>query len=184
MKLKDSVDIEFEITFDDSNESDILIALPVLKKFEFSATFFILTGKIGRPGYLNESQILEISKNKMKIGSHGINHVPWTSLDKSKLHSELKESKNILEEIINQEIDMLSCPMGQYNRYVVKNAIKCGYKKVFTSDKGFTKPNSFLQSRNTITKSDNITIINKLLEDNFFLKQLIIKLKSTIKRLR
>ncbi len=175
---------KIEITFDDSNISDFTIALPLLKKHNIVATFFILATKIGKPGYLSVQNIKNLINHGMIIGSHGMNHVPWTSLDELSLNSELLDSKIILEDITDQKVVQISCPMGLYNKYVINKVIQHGYSTIYTSDKGYTNLKSSIKSRNTITKDYSIDDINSLLNNKNIFNQIIIDLKSTIKRYR
>jgi peptidoglycan/xylan/chitin deacetylase (PgdA/CDA1 family) len=60
-----------EITFDDGNESDALIALPELAKRNIKATFFVIGGRIGSPHYLDRAALRDLISAGMEIGSHG-----------------------------------------------------------------------------------------------------------------
>ncbi len=122
------------ITFDDGLESDYTQALPILKKFGLKAYFFILVEKIGTKGYLNWQQIKELKDAGMIIGAHGLTHRILTELNNSELERELGKSKNILEKNLQTQIECMSIPRGLYNAKVIKEAIKLGYKKIFTSN--------------------------------------------------
>ena len=62
---------DVELTFDDSNESDYTIALPLLKARRLVARFFVVADRIGKAGYLSKGQIQELCAEGMTIGSHG-----------------------------------------------------------------------------------------------------------------
>lgn len=53
------------MTFDDGNESDYTLAYPILRKYGFIATFFVVVDSIGSPWMLTEEQIREMSCNGM-----------------------------------------------------------------------------------------------------------------------
>ena len=55
------------ITFDDGSETDLICAAPILQELGFGATFYITTGFIGKPGYLNRSQLQELSQMGFEI---------------------------------------------------------------------------------------------------------------------
>ena len=48
------------ISFDDANASDIATALPHLSRRGLSATFFVIAGRIGRPGSLSRGDLQEL----------------------------------------------------------------------------------------------------------------------------
>ena len=56
--------------------------MPMLKLMKINAVFFIVTSSIGKKGYLNEEQIVNLSKTGMTVGSHSVNHFDMTSLNK------------------------------------------------------------------------------------------------------
>lgn len=123
------------LTFDDGNASDHDIALPELSKRGLPAIFFVLAGKIDRPGYLSEQQIRNISEaTGMRIGSHGMDHRPWPELDNDELDFELGESKKILEGICQSSVDLAGLPFGRYNRRVLNRLKRHGYTKIYSSD--------------------------------------------------
>ena len=96
------------ITFDDGSESDLLFAAPVLRNIGFSATFYITAGFVGKPGYLSESQLRDLSSLGFEIGCHSLTHPYLTDIDGSQLHAETKEAKDRLEQIICVAVDHFS----------------------------------------------------------------------------
>ena len=68
-------------TFDDGNSSDLEIAAPTLAKYGMLGLFFPCTGRIGQKYYLDASDIRILARMGHGIGSHGVDHVRWTSLD-------------------------------------------------------------------------------------------------------
>ena len=71
---------DVRITFDDGNASDLDIALGELRDRDLTATFFVIAGRIGAPGSLDEDGMLELARHGMTIGSHGMDHRPWRRL--------------------------------------------------------------------------------------------------------
>lgn len=53
------------ITFDDGSESYYTKAVPIMEKYNFPSTNFIITERIGNKGYLTEEQIEELKKKKI-----------------------------------------------------------------------------------------------------------------------
>ena len=50
------------ISFDDGNASDLEIGLPALLERGLTATFFVLAGRLGRPGSLDADEVARCSR--------------------------------------------------------------------------------------------------------------------------
>ena len=121
------------LTFDDGCETDLLYAVPILQEFGFSATFYITTGFLGKPGFLNASQLRELSGLDFEIGCHSMTHAYLTDLDDEELHREIAEAKTQLQQIIGRPVEHFSCPGGRYNERISEMARRAGYRTVATS---------------------------------------------------
>jgi peptidoglycan/xylan/chitin deacetylase (PgdA/CDA1 family) len=140
------------ITFDDGNVSDVEQALPALLARGMTARFFPLAGRIGAEGYLSAADISELSAAGMHIGSHGLHHCDWRTLEDGELRQELTVSRQTLAGILDKEIAEAACPFGSYNRRVLKTLRAAGYRRVFNSD-GDTRPmGSWLLPRTTVDR--------------------------------
>jgi peptidoglycan/xylan/chitin deacetylase (PgdA/CDA1 family) len=124
------------LTVDDGNASDYEIIAPELQRRGLSATFFVLAGKLGRPGYLRGSEMRSLVTEGFSIGSHGMHHVDWTRCDDAALDDEVACSMAILESVTGHPITQAAVPFGCYDRRVLRALAKCGYRDVFSSDGG------------------------------------------------
>ena len=98
------------ITFDDGNASDVEIAMPALLERKMTASFFVCAGRVGAPGYLDAPAIRRLLAAGMRVGSHGMHHVDWRTLDDSSLHVEVAVAKRKLEDVCGTRIDEVSIP--------------------------------------------------------------------------
>jgi peptidoglycan/xylan/chitin deacetylase (PgdA/CDA1 family) len=121
------------ITFDDGSETDLISAAPILRDLGFGATFYITAGFIGKPGYLNPSQLRELFALGFEIGCHSMTHAYLTDLDDAGLNREMAEAKSELEQFISRPVEHFSCPGGRYNQRVSEFARSAGFKTVATS---------------------------------------------------
>lgn len=173
------------ITFDDSNSSDFTIAYPALNKRNMQARFFVVTERIGSRGFLNSEQIAELSREGMMIGSHGKQHRPWTQISAIDLNEELTSSRMRLESIVNQSVTEAACPLGNYNRKVMKGLRAAGYSKVYTSDQGSARLGEWISARNTILRNGSPDSVEDLVQATPHLaRKLFRTLKLTLKRFR
>ena len=69
------------ITFDDGNASDVAHALPALRRHNLTAAFFIISGRLDQPGSLATAEVRSLVQAGMTVGSHGMRHIPWRSVD-------------------------------------------------------------------------------------------------------
>jgi peptidoglycan/xylan/chitin deacetylase (PgdA/CDA1 family) len=153
---------DVRITFDDGNASDVEIAIPALLKRDQTATFFVVAGRLEKPGFLREADVSEIAAAGMSVGSHGMNHVPWTRLDRAGLHTELVVARQLLERLTGRPVAEAACPFGAYDRRALGQLRKYGYTRVYTSDGGAARVSAWLQPRNTVLRADGPESIERI----------------------
>jgi len=143
--IKDSNKKNFIITFDDGYKDNLINALPILKKFNFKATAFVVSNKLGKyndwdinhPKF-KKKQLMNINDIKkwllagFKIGSHSSNHLNLSNLHIPDLKKEILYSKNFLEKNFEQKIDIFSYPYGKLNQSTY-NMVKKHYKYALTT---------------------------------------------------
>lgn len=140
----------YVITFDDGNLSDYTIALPALTARGLTARFFMLTGRLGTEGSLTAAQLRDMRAAGMEIGSHGIGHVPWTSLDDAALAEEVTHSKAVLEEVCGAVVVEAGIPFGRYDARVLRALRRAGYAIAWSSDAGMLNATAFLRARTSL----------------------------------
>ncbi len=122
------------LSFDDGGKSSILIA-DYLEQHNLRGHFFITTGMIGSPHFLNESQIAELHKKGHIIGSHSHSHPNvFKNLSYDMMMDEWTKSKQILERILNSPVDTCSIPGGDASKDSYRSAKESGYKILFDSE--------------------------------------------------
>ncbi len=124
------------ISFDDGHVSNFHLALPILLKLQFVATFFITTGFIKQAHYLNPEQIRFLAKSGMEIGSHSVSHPFFDDLTAQQVRYELAHSKQELAKISGQNIVNFSAPGGRLHLQTCQLAQQQGYQGVFGSTFG------------------------------------------------
>lgn len=122
------------ITLDDGYEDNYTEVFPLLKKYNCKATIFMITSLIGKEGYLNASQIKEMTESGLvSVQSHTVSHEPLALGDKvyEEVDYELSRSKAVLEYISGKNVDCVSMPNGSFDDVVLEIAQKY-YDVVFT----------------------------------------------------
>jgi peptidoglycan/xylan/chitin deacetylase (PgdA/CDA1 family) len=150
-------------TFDDGNRSDIDIAMPELAKSGIIARFFVLTGRIGRPNYLNANDIRKLADAGMKIGLHGKSHIDWRTCDDDTFTEETTGARKELEAILGQSIDSVAIPFGAYNKRIVAKLTALGFRSIYTSDGGFGNPEATIIPRMSLRADMQVKHVRDML---------------------
>jgi peptidoglycan/xylan/chitin deacetylase (PgdA/CDA1 family) len=124
---------EVAITFDDGCETDLLSAAPILKGHNFGATFFVVSGFVGKSGYLSQSQVRELAALGFEIGCHSMTHPYLPDLDDAGLRHEIVDAKVVLEQMLGKPVQHFSCPGGRYDSRAMQMAENAGFVTVSTS---------------------------------------------------
>lgn len=122
------------LTFDDGYKDNYETAYPILKKYGFKATIFVITNCIDTGEYLTTEQLKELQANGIDIESHTLNHEKLTTLPYDKQLATLKESKENLEKLLNKEVKYFAYPFGKYNDNTIKATKEAGYKLALTTN--------------------------------------------------
>lgn len=122
------------LTFDDGEESAITTVAPMLEGRGWRGHFFIVTGRIGAPGFVSDDDIRALWSRGHLVGSHSHTHPIMTELSDGEIREEWRTSRELLEEILNVPVETASIPTGYYRRRVGRLAIESGYRHVFTSE--------------------------------------------------
>jgi peptidoglycan/xylan/chitin deacetylase (PgdA/CDA1 family) len=152
------------ITFDDGCETDLQIAAPILKEHYFGATFYVIAGLVGQPGYLSILQLRELNESGFEIGSHSMTHSYLRSLDTAQLRSEIFDSKDRLQQLIETSVDHFSCPGGRWQSRVAELAKEAGYLSVATSEVGlnFVETDSYRLKRLAVYRATSKTTFSRM----------------------
>lgn len=121
------------LTFDDGYMDAYTAALPILQRYGFSGTFYIVGDFIGQPGYMGWNELKVLRDAGMEIGSHSISHPDLTQLDLETLNHQLLQSKALLEEHLQIRVTSFCYPAGKYNAEVEEQVRLAGYENATTT---------------------------------------------------
>jgi len=100
------------LTFDDGLENNHRVALPILREHGLAATFFVVTGNLGRPGCMSWEQAAEMAAAGMEIGSHGVTHANLGEVGAEEARRELLDSAETIAARLGSPPVALSLPHG------------------------------------------------------------------------
>jgi len=152
------------ITFDDGYKDAYTDAYPILKKYGFTATFYLITNYLEKnnPNYLSWDQVRELKNTNMNIGSHTISHPSLDKANDNSLTKEIENSKKIIEEKIGSAINDFCYPSGKYDTRTISALKKIGFKTAATVKSGVANQNSNLFELPRIRMTNNISLATTL----------------------
>jgi len=132
------------ITFDDGYRDNILVAAPLLRKYNLPATFFVTSQYIGtnrifpwdtqssvKHELMSWDEVRELSRMGFEIGGHTANHVNLGTVELDEADKEISMSKGKIEDEIGRQITSFAYPFGGRD-YIRKDIIpiikKAGFK--------------------------------------------------------
>jgi peptidoglycan/xylan/chitin deacetylase (PgdA/CDA1 family) len=127
------------LTFDDGYEDFYTTALPILIRHDFKAVSYVVSGFIGRPGYMNATQIREADRYEIEIGSHTVDHADLTRQSFDGLRYQIITSKRVLEELLGHPVLSFCYPSGKFGPNVVAAVQEAGYSDATTTKYGFVR---------------------------------------------
>lgn len=129
------------ITFDDGYRDNYNNAFPILKEFNMSATIFVISSYLNRDLYLTSEEIKEMSDYGIDIESHTVSHVKLSTLSYKDQLKELKDSKEVIENITGKSVISVAYPEGKFNINTEKATLEAGYSMGFTIKRGYADRN-------------------------------------------
>jgi peptidoglycan/xylan/chitin deacetylase (PgdA/CDA1 family) len=116
------------LSFDDDWESQYTYGLPLLKKYGFTATFYIWVAVVGRKHHMTWDEVKELDEAGMQIGCHSLTHPFLQRIRRDEaLRREIVVAKQRIEEHIGRPVTSFAYPFGQYNERVVSFVKEAGF---------------------------------------------------------
>jgi peptidoglycan/xylan/chitin deacetylase (PgdA/CDA1 family) len=106
-------EVHVALTFDDATTDHFDVSLE-LDQRQVKGIFFVPPARLGKPSFLDASQLRSIDERGHIVGAHGLNHVPLPDLSADDLLREVKGPKRMLEELLGHSVDLFAPPGGLY----------------------------------------------------------------------
>ena len=137
------------LTFDDGYQNNLINAAPILNKYDFTATCYLVTENIGKSNewdlhknitqrpLMNQEEINEWINLGMDIGAHTKNHVDLTSVSYEDAKMEIEGCKYQLESLFNKPVADFCYPFGRYNEKISMLVKDSGFYTATSMDRGW-----------------------------------------------
>ena len=134
---KNNLDKKILLTIDDGFYSFYKNAWPILKEKKIPFIIFINTETVGSNGYMNWSQIKEISQfNFVHIGNHSHSHAYLADKNNEEIKKDLQTSIEIFKKKFNHETNFHAYPFGEYKNSYKKIVQNLGFQYAFGQHSG------------------------------------------------
>jgi peptidoglycan/xylan/chitin deacetylase (PgdA/CDA1 family) len=124
------------LTFDDGYADFFSNAVPILQSYGFTATSFVITGRMGWGGYLTPSQIVAADSMGFTIGAHTVDHVALAAQVPARASWEIRQSKLTLETLLGHPVSDFAYPYGSFNLYDMAQARSLGFETAVSTVSG------------------------------------------------
>lgn len=154
------------ITFDDGCADNFSEAFPELLARSMTATFFVITSRIGTPGYVSWEQLKEMRGAGMSIQSHTDTHPFLSALSPDDATRELVASRRALDEKLAQRTTTLALPNGDAPRgWNAADFEGAGFRWVATSEFGPNGTASWRVRRYTIRRATTLAEFERIVRE-------------------
>jgi len=124
------------LTFDDGYADFFTAAVPVLQSHGFTATSFVVSGRMGWGGYMTPSQVVAADSMGFTIGAHTVDHVALAAQPPTRATWEMKQSKLTLEGLLGHPVAEFAYPYGSFNPYDVAQVKSLGFEAAVSTISG------------------------------------------------
>jgi peptidoglycan/xylan/chitin deacetylase (PgdA/CDA1 family) len=152
------------LSFDDGYADFVHYAMPILARYGFTATVFVLAGRLGgenawdRPGprkaLMTAEQVRRAAAAGIEIGSHSLTHPRLPEVAGDELRGEVRDSRAVLSRLTGQEVRGFCYPYGAAGTREVDAVRDAGYGyacavRPSTPDSRYTVPRTYVGDRDT-----------------------------------
>ena len=133
------------LTFDDGWKSVLTTVKPVLDKYNYTATVFLIAQSVGSGAKrLTWSDAVALRKAGYEIGSHTLSHAYLTRRNpketkdafEKRIYKEIADSKRLIEQNLGERITTIAYPYGLYDDFVMQTTQEEGFTVGCTIDRG------------------------------------------------
>ena len=126
----------FVITIDDGHSDGFTYALPILKRYAFVATFYVVAGRVGERDNLSWAQVKALADAGMEIGDHTLRHEALTTLTTDAAIAQVDGAQARFLAATGAAPTTFAYPFGSLDPAVVKIVEHAGFHMAVTTAPG------------------------------------------------
>jgi peptidoglycan/xylan/chitin deacetylase (PgdA/CDA1 family) len=139
-------------TFDDGYADTLTMAAPLLRRYGFGATCYVVSDAVGtynrwdaehlreRKPLMSRDQLDRWLAAGMEVGSHSLSHQRLHELPREVAWHEIAESRTALRNMLGAPIEHFAYPFGQFTVDIVEMVRHAGYSSAMTVLPGVARP--------------------------------------------
>lgn len=162
------------LTFDDGFAAVLEHALPVLTRHKLPSMMFLVAGTLEAPSpradwlrpqpspgplVLDKDQVLAMKDAGVTFGSHTWAHHDLRELSEAECVIDLRESREAIEDLLHEPVEMLAYPYGFHAPHVRRAAEAAGYRYALSLPEGHETTGRSAVPRVGVYRGNSVTAL-------------------------
>jgi peptidoglycan/xylan/chitin deacetylase (PgdA/CDA1 family) len=114
------------ITFDDGAQDVYTTAFPIMQRYGFVGTFYLVVTYLGGDAFVTVDQVFEMIHAGWEIGTHSMTHTDLV-IYASQMNYQLVESRTWLQQTFGVPVDTVAYPFGSADTNVFERTSRYGF---------------------------------------------------------
>jgi peptidoglycan/xylan/chitin deacetylase (PgdA/CDA1 family) len=114
------------ISFDDGYQNVYDNAFPIMARYGFTGTVYIVANRLQSDGFMNKKVLQALVENGWEVGSHGMTHTELTQ-NHNLVRTEILQSRLDLNDALDIKVFSFAYPFGSSDWYITSKVLDYGY---------------------------------------------------------
>lgn len=114
------------ISFDDGYQNVYDNAFPIMERYGFTGTVYIVANRLQSDGFMNKKVLQDLVENGWEVGSHGMTHTELTQ-NHGLVRTEILQSRLDLNDALDIKVFSFAYPFGSSDWYISSKVLDYGY---------------------------------------------------------
>lgn len=158
------------LTMDDGYRDVLDEIVPSLQARALTATVFVTSGFLGRPGMLDVEALRALGEPQaaahLEIGAHSVSHPHLDVIPAADALAEIRDCRHHLEDVIGRPVLSFAYPHGSHHRRVRQQVVASGYTSAYAVKNAWSHPQDdvFAISRFTVMNDTPLAMLEGFLD--------------------
>jgi len=114
------------ITFDDGYQNIFANAFPIMERYGFTGTVYIVANRLKSDGFMNQKELKQLLDSGWEVGSHGMTHTELTQ-NHALVRREVLQSRLDLNDALGIKVFSFAYPFGSLDWFISSKVLDYGY---------------------------------------------------------